>query len=469
MRSILLLAAAFLIASCGRVSDVNNKTGKQSNISSITLELPKKDTVLKGPTELLTGYHLSVTATPSCAGFTNIDETRNWSTTTIDHKILQGCDYLVILELGKLDASGTKLAASYYSNTVQNKNGTSLTKQQIGKQKSYKLPISLFVTDEGKTAGFQGNTGTGTGGTTNPGTNPGGGTTPSSGETDVGIDVILSGQNDNPSTQPPNVTEEIPEIELTDGMKAKLWGTDGILSHTRIWFIGDKSNVKHIFFAVHGDGNSDYSDSTSGDRKAMTEHLASGEGAIVAYPVSVSSNWPAFNGATKQRQNNVALLMMYRQLEKAIGRSDISFQQFSLSGGGRVDHGMLRLILEKYDNDDTGLDVKEFVDSHVNGLHSGEALSYDLHGEDGLTNSWIKVLKAHSQIRASFVHGINSEFKYMLAEAITIGKAFGGGDIERGKTQNLESGRLRWWAGNDHWTTWKGQFADAFFGTDVPY
>lgn len=260
-----------------------------------------------------------------------------------------------------------------------------------------------------------------------------------------------------------NITTEIPNLDLKNDSTENLWGTEDFLQYTRIWILGDSNNITNIFFAVHGDGASDYSDSTNNDRKEMEMNLPSGEGAVVAYLLSNGDDWPGFSGINEQRENGVGLLKAFRQIEKAAGNRNIAFQQFSLSGGGRVDHGLLRLILEKYENDDSGLDVKYFVDNQLKGMHSGEALSYNLGGETGLVRSWIDMLKEHNTVRASFVLSPNSDYNYMWERAVEIGKEFGGEQFPRGGEYQVENGRIRFWGGDSHFNCWKDNFAKAFF------
>ena len=65
-----------------------------------------------------------------------------------------------------------------------------------------------------------------------------------------------------------------------------LVGTENLLAYTRLWYIGNQSNITRIYFLIHGDGNVDYSNSTAQDRLDMTAHLPAGEGALLAYPIN---------------------------------------------------------------------------------------------------------------------------------------------------------------------------------------
>ena len=256
------------------------------------------------------------------------------------------------------------------------------------------------------------------------------------------------------------------EFALEDGMKAKLDGTSGLLRYTRIWLIGNVNNIKHIYFTNHGDGASDYSDSTSNDREAMASNFPEGEGAIVAYPVSTGDDWPGFRSLKDQRTNYYMLLKMFLQLERATGRqdaNDITFEQFSLSGGGRVNHALMRLILEKYDSDPA---VQDFVDRHVRGIHDGDSLCYNIDGDEGMTQSYINVLKNFRQIKGSFIHNTSGQMAYVHRHHRKVASAFkelSEDEYPYGGSTSIENGRLRFWSAKTHWEAWKGQFAKVFF------
>lgn len=260
------------------------------------------------------------------------------------------------------------------------------------------------------------------------------------------------------------------ELNLEDGMKAKLDGTSSLLRYTRIWIIGDPNNIKHIYFTNHGDGASDYSDSTRSDRQAMEANLPDGVGAIVAYPVSTGDDWPGFRSLNDQRKNFYVLLKMFLQLEKATGRqgaNDITFEQFSLSGGGRVNHALMRLILEKYDTDAS---VQDFVDNHMRGIHDGDSLCYNIDGEEGMTESYIDVLKNFPQIKGTFIHNTSGQMSYVHKYHRKVASNFkelSSNEYPYGGSLSIENGRLRFWSASTHWEAWKGQFAKVFFGNQV--
>lgn len=253
-------------------------------------------------------------------------------------------------------------------------------------------------------------------------------------------------------------------LSWTNGQSVDLDGTRGILDHTRLFTLGAATNVTRVYFVVHGDGASDYASSTADDRAKMAARLPPGEGAIVAYPVSAGYSWPSFTGRDAQRLNGPVLLRMFRQIEAAAGTPHIKFEQFSLSGGGKVNHALLRLVNERYDVD---ADVKEFVDDHLAGIHDGDALCYDILGDDGLRNSYVLAAKRFSQVRFSFIHNTSGQMQYVYTHHRYVASqlaTLAPSDFPWGGSLSLEDGRVRFWSAPTHWLAWKGQFEAVFFG-----
>ncbi len=259
------------------------------------------------------------------------------------------------------------------------------------------------------------------------------------------------------------------KIDLEDGMKAKLDGTSGILQYTRIWLIGSTKNITRIYFALHGDGISDYSDSTADDRREMAKALPAGEGAIVAYPISSGSrSWPAFTGKSLQRKNGPVLIQMFRQLAKSAGNENAIFEQFGLSGAGKVNMALLMLVLEKYDS---SADVKAFVDDNFRGIHDGAALCYD---RDDMVDAYHRVLRDHAHLRGTFIHNTKAgeEVDYGYDYHFKVAKLFKPDltkkEFPKGGSLTLQNNRLRFWSNPLHYYTWKSQFTRVFLGQSLP-
>jgi|GEM_PF-2539670 hypothetical protein len=248
------------------------------------------------------------------------------------------------------------------------------------------------------------------------------------------------------------------ETALIQGESVVLVGTENLLAYTRLWYIGNQSNITRIYFLIHGDGNVDYSNSTAQDRLDMTAHLPAGEGALLAYPINKAGDpsWPDFAAGI----NGKLVLDIYRQLETRIGGSSgIHFEQFSLSGGGRVNHALLRLINESYDSDS---DVRDFVDSNLRGIHDGDSLCRSI---SDFRQNYIDAISRFKKLRFAFVHNTSGKMAYvhdhhnMIAEAFNAGQGYAYGD-----SLDVEGGRLRFWSAADHVSAWRGQFAKVFFG-----
>lgn len=270
-----------------------------------------------------------------------------------------------------------------------------------------------------------------------------------------GMEDPIGPAGDGDCSEPGSCPELAGREIFANGSQVQLPGTQGILKYTRIVTIGEATNITRIYFLIHGDGNSDYGSSTEDDRQAMAKHLAPGEGAIVAYPVSSKSLWPDFENG----QNGKLLLAMYRALEKTTGNAHVRFEQFSLSGGGRVNHALLRLIDEKYPSDP---DVREFVEHHLRGIHDGDSLCYSI---AAMRERYIKAIQRLPKARFCFIHNTSGKMSYVHGHHNTIAKTVGGKSYPYGGSLTLEEGRLRFWSAATHWTAWKGQFEKVFFGT----
>ncbi|MDD5092502.1 MAG: hypothetical protein PHQ23_16495, partial [Candidatus Wallbacteria bacterium] len=216
-------------------------------------------------------------------------------------------------------------------------------------------------------------------------------------------------------------------FRYVDGEKIAFDGAESALKFTRVWLIGDPSNITAVYFLIHGDGASDYSDSTASDRKAMSARIRSGEGAVIAYPVSSNGHWPYFEGG----KNGNLLLKMFRQIENATGKSGLRFEQFALSGGGRVNHALLRLILSGYDTDQ---DVKSFVDNNLRGIHDGDSLCYNI---AAMKNRYIEVIRKFQQVSFCFIHNTSGQMSYVHTHHNDIAKSTGNEGYAFGKSLSL--------------------------------
>ena len=257
--------------------------------------------------------------------------------------------------------------------------------------------------------------------------------------------------------------------DLVDGMKVRLEGTEGIVDYTRLWIIGDSGNITRIYFVIHGDKIVDYSDDTAQDRREMADALPPGEGAVVAYPISAGDrSWPAFTGGALQVQNGPVLIRMFKQLAARAGNDKAIFEQFALSGGGKVNMALMVTILAKYDSDQ---EVRSFVDDNLRGIHDGAALCYDM---TPMVNAYFLVLANHPLIRATFIHNtkpgeeVDYGYLYHYQVAEHLDHDLTPEQFPKGGSLSLQDGRIRFWSSPEHINTWKTQFARVFLSSVLP-
>lgn len=245
-----------------------------------------------------------------------------------------------------------------------------------------------------------------------------------------------------------------PKLTLANDTCINLWGTKGFLEYSHIWLLGDTNNLKHALFVLHGNGNSDFSIQTSEDRNELHQDLnARNEGAILIYPVCNTFRWDSFYN--KPMDCSLGLVKAFRQLEHAAGRK-LKFQQFSLSGSGRVDHSFFTFLLAKYDHDDTNLDIKDFVDNRMVGVHSGES-TYNFRGNG--TKLRITFLDRFSHVKAAFISDTEGPEPREMQK---IGEHYTDATFNINTTQDVANGRIRFWKGIDHGHCFIGHFAKAF-------
>ena len=157
-------------------------TNSGSGLSTINVGLPKKTDLEKSfkpeAVAKLDGYYALVKPVAgSCASGNSVEEVKAWTDTTISKKITQGCDYLIVVELGRLDVANSKITPVFFTNRVQAEQGYILRKADFLNKDSIDVKIKLTVTKDGEDAGL------GSAGTVI--------TTP--GETDLTIGVEIEG------------------------------------------------------------------------------------------------------------------------------------------------------------------------------------------------------------------------------------------------------------------------------------
>lgn len=149
----LFMMASSLFVSCGTASIDAKAARNQSKTSSIAMPMPDKLKALIGPNKI-NGYSFALESS-NCQGSvvgTNIaPSVKNLDSTGLflaNERVQQGCDYTIIISLGKLDAAGVNLEKIYLTNNVDGQR----TKVEAAKTFVPNIAVTalLMVTDDGK-------------------------------------------------------------------------------------------------------------------------------------------------------------------------------------------------------------------------------------------------------------------------------------------------------------------------------
>lgn len=157
LRFILLwmMCVVFICSCSGNIQPTTVQKRSNSSISSVSFRLPSRDVLAPNAKEIIDGYHLVIEKVDGdCHNFSNVDKTLGWNETTLQEKIGQGCNYNVIVEIGKLASSSTALREVYFTNRQGSEIGHKLSKEYIGTQKTVSLQIVLTITEAGRKAGL---------------------------------------------------------------------------------------------------------------------------------------------------------------------------------------------------------------------------------------------------------------------------------------------------------------------------
>lgn len=155
--SLVALCAGLSLPSCSQVDKWQSRAIKppESNVSTVSISLPKQSSI-NGPGNLLTGYRLVVKAVPAgCNKFHDVDYVGKWSDDTLTQKIIKGCDYEVLLQLGELDTAGASLKGIYFSNESGQADNRTLKKESFENKTVAGIKLKMDLTDAGKAAGFK--------------------------------------------------------------------------------------------------------------------------------------------------------------------------------------------------------------------------------------------------------------------------------------------------------------------------
>ena len=154
LQSLIVLSSLMMACVGSKGTDIGN-TGGSSGLSDVKLALPELKDFPKS--DGLDGYRVAITPVDaSCASATKIDYAKSYADTTLSEKVRQGCDYLVVVELGHYNQgkqSGS-LDAVYFTNAAKSGDGYSLTHDAIAGKASVAISLQVTVTEEGVRLGF---------------------------------------------------------------------------------------------------------------------------------------------------------------------------------------------------------------------------------------------------------------------------------------------------------------------------
>ncbi len=157
MRKTLLLS--LLLAGCVPTSNIDSSSGKKSSkLSSVQMSMPAADALTtKDGQKPVTGLRLSITPVnaAACPSGTTINEViSTLGATSVQQKVIKGCDYDVKVELGKFESAQNgfnlqTLGAVYYAPSAP----TRITADQTRDDK-ISVRVSLALTEEGRRIGL---------------------------------------------------------------------------------------------------------------------------------------------------------------------------------------------------------------------------------------------------------------------------------------------------------------------------
>ncbi len=236
--SLSLLVASSSLLACVQVK-APIAGGYGSGLSEISMNLPDVAKITSDPEQqkLLTGYKFIVEPKTQGANCTALTKTSSWADAKIDAKILQGCDYVLKLEIGNYEAApaqdqnqtpiqdtdqqagdqqqqagqqDNQPAQQDQSPTTPESNGVlkaiyyagakELLATEFANQPSINVSLQIYVTAQGKQLGF-------------PGEQPI--TIASQGTTDVQVDVSIAGANNNTADALATLQQGNQEVALT--------------------------------------------------------------------------------------------------------------------------------------------------------------------------------------------------------------------------------------------------------------
>lgn len=234
-------------------------------------------------------------------------------------------------------------------------------------------------------------------------------------------------------------------LTLPAPLKAKkmapLRGTKDLIKEITIWSLGNTKKIKHVWVVLHGDRPNYYVDKLKRARKHLHQQLKKrNEGALLVMPMAHSSQyykvnpgqgWADLYGKTKGARQQTSKRMRYglmpirlfRYFEKKLNQRTMLFQLASFSGAGRIDRAFQESINYYYNNDPTGLNVKNFVQKNLLAQSAADSMvhwSFADAADYPLVRSWTKFLNNYPKIKATLVYDKSRKYPYMADMIQTI-------------------------------------------------
>ncbi len=151
----LFLATSILASVSGCSAEPASQSTEEisDESTSAILSLPRREDFAASARARLTGYRLVVNPMGGCLVGSPIDQTRAW-TANVTTQIRQGCDYSIGVELGEMEAAGSRLKEAFFSNIGANGLGVVLRAAEFKNKPSISVNIVLGPTEAGRRAGF---------------------------------------------------------------------------------------------------------------------------------------------------------------------------------------------------------------------------------------------------------------------------------------------------------------------------
>lgn len=145
----LWFSALFLFTACKTMLPLRPKGGNggdaRSGLATVVVEIDNEQVLKSELGDKLTGYRFVVQPLEGtvCATSSKIDRTEAWDVHDFREDLIANCDYRVGIEIGTLNADGTKLAAVAYSNLDGTQRGYTVLSSYLKPETILEVNFSL--------------------------------------------------------------------------------------------------------------------------------------------------------------------------------------------------------------------------------------------------------------------------------------------------------------------------------------